>query len=280
MPKINFTKMQGLGNDFILIEDQYLPINIDYATLAKKLCDRHFGIGADGLIIINPKNSISDADSSWRIFNSDGSEPEMCGNGIRCFAKYVYERQLVKNSEFTVSTIASIITSKIETGGLITVDMGEPILNPVQMPVNINRDRVINFPLSILDKTFSINCVSMGNPHCVIFVKEDIDLTKFGPLIERHELFPHKTNVEFVEVLSREHIKVNVWERGCGITLACGTGACAAVTIAVLNNHTERKVKVTLPGGDLIIHYDQTNNHLFMSGPAEYVFEGNLVVDL
>lgn len=274
MTKINFTKMQGIGNDFIIVEGKDLPGNTDFGKLSARLCDRYFGIGADGLIIINPKNMEYKTDIAWKIFNSDGTEPEMCGNGIRCFAKFVHDKKILDKSEFSVTTLAGTIKPKIESNGLVTVDMGEPILDPAKVPVKIDGDKVIAHPLNVLDKEFKINCVSMGNPHCIIFVQDDVDATKYGPIIETHEIFPAKTNVEFVKILSRNHIKVDVWERGCGITLACGTGACACTVAAVLNDLTTRKITVSLPGGDLLINYDHESNHIFMSGPAEYSFEG------
>ncbi|MEW5820351.1 MAG: diaminopimelate epimerase [Cyanobacteriota bacterium] len=273
MTEIHFTKMHGLGNDFIIVEDKDLPDDIDYSELSKCFCDRHFGIGGDGLIIINPKNGNYETDTAWRIFNSDGSEPQMCGNGIRCFARYVYDKGIVQKKEFTVNTLAGVITPTIESE-LIKVDMGKPIIEPSLIPVKINLDRALMYSLVIQEKEFKINCISMGNPHCVIFIEEFVDLKKWGPLIETHELFPEKTNVEFVKKVDSSHIKVNVWERGCGITLACGTGACACVVAGVLNNLIDTITKVTLPGGDLFITFDQNLNRVFMSGPAEYSFSG------
>jgi len=276
MTQLEFTKMHGLGNDFILVEEKKLPSNVNYEQLSKKLCDRHFGIGGDGLIVVRSRNAVKEADTAWRIFNADGTEPEMCGNGIRCFAKYVYDRNLIDKAKFTVSTLAGLITPVVEESGMITVDMGEPVLTPAEIPVNIAGDRIIDYPLNVLDKTFRINCVSMGNPHCIIFVDEPVDAVKYGTAIENHSVFPRRTNVEFVQVLSKSHIKVNVWERGCGITLACGTGACACVVAAVINKLTARKIKVTLPGGELFINYDRDSGRLYMTGPAEYAFEGSL----
>jgi diaminopimelate epimerase len=278
MTNIKFTKMHGLGNDFILVEDADLPDNTDYAALSIRLCDRHFGIGADGLIIVNPKDAPSKTDTAWRILNNDGSEPEMCGNGIRCFAKYVHDKGLIRKDQFTVSTLAGIITPKIESNSLITVDMGEPVLEPSKIPVTLPGNNVVNTPVEAAGKTFNITCISMGNPHCVIFPCEPIDVKKYGPIFETHAIFPRKTNVEFVQILSKTHIKVDVWERGCGITLACGTGACACTVAGVLNELTERNLKVSLPGGDLFINYDVDTNHLFMTGPAKYAFEGVFIL--
>lgn len=283
--KIKFIKMQGLGNDFVLVEgDAVVQSNQKYEELAKKMCDRNFGIGADGLIIVNPAEIKSDADISWRIFNSDGSEPQMCGNGIRCFAKYVYEKGYVNKKKFTVSTLAGIITPEILENGEVKVDMGKPILEAAKVPITLEGlDAVINFPIEADGKEFDITAVSMGNPHCVIFTDEDgASLArKYGPIIETKSIFPEKTNVEFVEVLSPDNIKINVWERGCGITLACGTGACASVVAAILNDLTETKVKADLPGGSLIIEWDfeEENSSVFMTGKSEYVFEGEFFLD-
>ena len=274
MANINFTKMHGLGNDFIIVEDIDLPDGVNYNELAIRLCDRHFGIGADGLIIVNPDTGIKGTDTVWRILNSDGTEPEMCGNGIRCFAKYVHDNCLVDKRSFSVTTLAGVIKPTIEINGMVTVDMGQPILKPADIPVKLDGEFVIKRPLKVLDKQFNINCVSMGNPHCVIFTDEVIDVAKYGPVIETHNIFPEKTNVEFVKVLTKKHIKVDVWERGCGITLACGTGACACVTAGVYNDLIETKATVSLPGGDLVINFDKESNHIFMTGPAEYSFKG------
>ena len=277
---IKFTKMNGLGNDFIIVDAQdVLEKNLTYKQLAKKMCDRNFGIGADGLIIVNPPDVNTDADISWRIFNSDGSEPQMCGNGIRCFAKYVYKKGLVNNKKFTVWTLAGIITPEILDNGEVKVNMGKPILETGKIPAALeNLDCIINYPLEIEDKEFCITAVSMGNPHCVIFTDEDSGMLarKFGPKIEINPMFPEKTNVEFVKVISRNNIKIDVWERGCGITLACGTGACASTVAAVLNDLTDNTVKADLPGGSLTIEWnkDQPNASVFMTGKSEFVFEG------
>lgn len=274
---INFTKMQGLGNDFILVEyEEIKKHNLNYHDLAKKMCDRHFGIGADGLIIVNPDNLKGETDTSWRIINSDGSEPEMCGNGIRCFAKYAHEKGIVDKKKFTVLTLAGVITPEITEDGEVKVDMGAPFLEPKTIPTTLNDP--INQELQIEDKTFYINAVGMGNPHCIIFSDEDTEklALKYGPIIESHEVFPEKTNVEFVKVKSDDHIKINVWERGCGITLACGTGTCASAVASILNKFVKNSLKADLPGGTLEIDWDSTNlaNHIFMKGPAKFVFEG------
>ena len=277
---IKFTKMNGLGNDFIIADGKEISEKqLNYSELAKKMCDRNFGIGADGLIIVNPTEIKADTDIAWRIFNSDGSEPQMCGNGIRCFAKYVYEKGIINKKKFTVWTLAGIITPEILDNGEVKVDMGKPILEAKLVPVLVEElDCVINYPLEIENKEFNITAVSMGNPHCVIFTDEDTAFLsrKFGSNIETHPMFPEKTNVEFVKVLSRNNIKIDVWERGCGITLACGTGACASTVAAILNDLTDDTVKADLPGGSLIIEWNKEtpDSSVFMTGKSEFVFEG------
>ncbi len=275
---MNFTKMQGLGNDFIILEANELSnIKPDCSELAKKMCDRKFGIGADGLIIVNPPDVSSDCDISWRIFNSDGTEPEMCGNGIRCFAKYVYQKGIVDKKKFSICTLAGEIVPEILDNDRVRVDMGEPVLEPAKIPVNIKEaGKVVNYPVEVDGQTLNVTAVSMGNPHCIIFTEEDsARLAKnVGPLLEKHGLFPEKTNVEFINVVSGDKIKVDVWERGCGITQACGTGACASVVASVLNNHTSNSVEVMLPGGQLQIEWDRESNRVFMTGGCEFVFEG------
>lgn len=253
---MNFTKMHGLGNDFIIIEPE-TPLN--YSELAIRMCDRNFGIGGDGLIIVNPPDVKSDCDINWRIFNSDGSEPQMCGNGIRCFAKYVYEKGLIKKKMFSVGTLAGEIIPEILDNGYVKVDMGTP------------RVELVNHSLNKLN----ITTVNMGNPHCVIF--DDVNVREIGPVVEVNELFPEKTNVEVVKVISRNKIRVDVWERGCGITLACGTGACASVAAAVVNNLTDNSVEVELPGGNLHIEWLTDTNKIYMTGEAKFVFEGKFL---
>ncbi len=277
---MKFTKMHGLGNDFIIIEAEELnKTDLSQAQLAKKLCDRNFGIGADGLIIVNPLDIKSDCDINWRILNSDGTEPEMCGNGIRCFAKYVYDKGLVNKKKFSVCTLAGKIVPEILDDGTVKVDMGEPVLEAARIPVKIEElDCVIDYPLEINAEELNITAVSMGNPHCIVFAEGDsaVLARKFGPILEKHDIFPEKTNVEFVKVISNNKIKVDVWERGCGITFACGTGACASVVAAVLNELTENNVEVELPGGRLYIEWLRDLNKIFMTGSAEFVFEGKL----
>lgn len=275
---MQFTKMHGLGNDFIIVEaDEFIKTGLSYFELAKKLCDRNFGIGADGLIIVNPPEIQSKCDAGWRIFNSDGTEPQMCGNGIRCFAKYVYNKGIVNKKVFSICTLAGEIVPEILDSQMVKVDMGVPVLKPSEIPANItDTDIVINYPIEINGKEIHITAVSMGNPHCVVFTEGDsVEIAKnFGPILEKHEIFPEKTNVEIVKLVSRNKIKVDVWERGCGITFACGTGACASVVAGVLNGLTENAVEVELPGGTLQIKWNRDTNRLFMTGGCEFVFDG------
>ena len=281
MTIINFTKMQGLGNDFVLLDyEEYKKTNKTPEELAKKLCDRHFGIGADGIMIVNPNTT--ETDIGWFFYNNDGSIAQMCGNGIRCFAKYVYEKGLINKKEFSIETKAGTIIPKILDNGLIKVNMNKPILEPKKIPVNVENN--LNFEVKVSDRTFIANAISMGNPHCVIITDEDTKelALKYGREIETHKLFPEKTNVEFIKILSRNEMNLDVWERGCAITLACGTGACASVTSAILNGLCDKEVKVNLPGGQLIIEWDgnkeNTNHNIYMSGPATYSFNGQIEV--
>lgn len=282
MTNIQFTKMQGLGNDFIIIDfEEYKKLEIeekDLGELAKKLCHRNFGIGADGLIIVNPNTTQTDI--GWFFYNSDGTTAQMCGNGIRCFARYVYDKKLIDKKIFSVETLAGAIVPELVNENTVKVNMSKPILEPNKIPSLITHN--INFDLILEEKTFKANAVSMGNPHCIIFTDEDTKqmALKYGRQIETHAIFPEKTNVEFVKVLSRSEINLDVWERGCAITMACGTGACASVVAAILNDLCDNKVKVNLPGGSLIIEwdgsYENTHEDVFMSGPAEYVFTGEI----
>lgn len=273
---MKFTKWHGTGNDFVIVNGFEETIS-DYSAKAVEVCDRHYGIGADGLIMVLPSTI---ADVQMRIFNSDGSEPEMCGNGIRCFARYVYESGLINKTELCVETLAGIIRPNLllENGRVVAVcvDMGEPRLKRGEIPVAGNpTENVINEPLTIGESTYRITCVSMGNPHCVIFTEdvESLDLAASGKPIEVHPLFPRKTNVEFVQVIDRRNLRMRVWERGAGVTLACGTGTCATVVAAVLNDLTDRKVKVRLDGGELFVEWRE-DNHVAMTGPAMEVFRG------
>ena len=247
-------------------------------VLAKKICYRHFGVGADGLIIPACSHENSDADISWYFYNSDGSTAQMCGNGMRCFAKYVYDNKLVDKKAFSVKTLAGIIKPELLDNGLIRVNMGKPILEDKKIP--FWGERKIN----VIDREFDITPVSMGNPHCVIITDDDpMQLAeKYGPKIETHEYFPEKTNTEFVKIKSRMEIDMRVYERGCGITLACGTGACASVVVCVLNNLTENKVKENLLGGPVFIEWqgskDNPNQDIFLIGSANYSFFAEYVL--
>ena len=275
---LEFTKMQGLGNDYIYIDATKIRIK-NPSMLAKYMSDRHFGVGADGLILILPS---SKADFSMRMFNADGSEAEMCGNGIRCVAKFVYDKCLTDKKIITVDTKAGIKTLTLNVVGkyvdTVKVDMGIPKYESESIPVISNTKIAKNLKIEILDKIFDVTCVSMGNPHTVIFVDDvdSFDVKKYGELIEKNEMFPQRTNVEFVEIKDTSNIKMRVWERGTGETLACGTGACASVVACVLNGLTSRNVRVQLLGGNLDILYND-NNHVYMTGPAKKVFEGKLV---
>lgn len=269
---IKITKMQGCGNDFVILDyDEFQKANLSMEELAKRLCDRHFGIGADGMII--PKKSEDkNIDIAWYFYNSDGTVAQMCGNGMRCFAKYVYDKGLVDKKEFSVMTGAGIIKPLLLDNGNVRVDMGIPILEDEKIPFKGERT------LKALDETFEITPVSMGNPHCVILTENDPMkmALKYGSTIEKHEYFPEKTNTEFVKIISKNEIDMRVFERGCGITLACGTGACASVVACVLNNLTEQKVKVNLLGGSVFVEWqgnsENPNKNIFLIGEANYSF--------
>lgn len=275
-----FTKMEGLGNDFILIDDREdaLDASFGYTGLARKLCSRRFGIGADGIILIL---GCETADFRFRIFNQDGSEPQMCGNGMRCFARLVYEKNLTDKLRFTVDTLAGIIRPElmVDSDGSVSsvrVDMGEPILDPAAIPFFHPGPSAVNIPVSVAGTELSVTAVSMGNPHAVLFVDnvDTVPISTLGPALETHERFPEKTNVEFVQVIKKNELKMRVWERGVGETLACGTGACAAVVASRLANGTGTDVLVHLAGGDLSISWDPATGRIYKTGPARVVFEG------
>lgn len=274
---MRFFKMHGLGNDFILVDGIKEKMPEDCAQEAVILCDRHFGVGADGLILILPSEK---ADIRMRIINSDGSEAEMCGNGIRCFARLVYELGYIKKEQFAVETKAGIMTPQLQLKNgkveAVTVDMGEPGLERADIPMLGPAGRVIAENLEALDKTFQVTSLLMGVPHTVIFVDDaaSFDLYKYGPAIEKNPVFPRKTNVNFIQVLNRGEIKHRVWERGAGPTLACGTGACASLVAAALNGKTDRRAKVHLPAGALDIEWSPSDNRVKMTGPAELTFIG------
>lgn len=276
---LQFTKMHGLGNDYVYMDAINQKIE-NRSELAKFVSDRHFGIGSDGLILICPSEK---ADFRMQMFNQDGSEAEMCGNGIRCVGKFVYDKGLTKKETITVETLAGIKTlvmtaknGKIETA---RVDMGEPIFEPEKIPVISNENPVKNLKLEVEDKKFIFTCVSMGNPHAVTFIKEDVnkfDICKYGAKLEVNKAFPKKANIEFINVIDDKTLKMRVWERGAGETLACGTGACAVTVSAILNGYTKRVVTVHLLGGNLKIEWNKNDNHVYMTGPATTVFEGKI----
>ncbi len=280
---MEFTKMHGLGNDFILINGFTQEIPADYSALSVELCRQHFGVGADGIILTLPPHGNGEEDFIMRIFNNDGSEAEMCGNGIRCVAVFAWEQGFCRKEEMKVLTGAGLICPKLffdEAGRpeKVRVDMGMPHLKPAEIPVLLPGEMVLGNPLIIAERELAITCVSMGNPHCVIFVEEDVvryPVEALGPILEKHPLFPAKTNVEFVQVLAPDKIKMRVWERGCGITMACGTGACASAVAAQLCGFTGEETEVILPGGTLHIAY-KPGEHVFMTGPVQKVFQGNL----
>jgi diaminopimelate epimerase len=277
---MEFVKMHGLGNDFIVIYgERELPAGA--GDLATKLCNRYFGIGADGLVYILPSER---ADFRMRIINSDGSEAEQCGNAIRCVAKYVYDKGLTSQTTLRVETLgAGVQTLALEVSGgkvaNVTVDMGTPILKGLEVPTTIDAETVIAHPVEVDGRKFRFTAVSMGNPHCVIYVEDAarFDLASWGPRLECHPLFPRRINVEFATVKSRNHIDMRVWERGAGPTLACGTGACATLVSSVLNGLSDRRATVSLAGGDLQIEWKESDNHVYMTGPAAFVFEGVLL---
>jgi diaminopimelate epimerase len=279
---LRFTKMHGLGNDYIFVNgmSERLP-RVSLPRLARALSDRHFGIGADGLILVLPSRS---AQFRMQVFNADGSEAEMCGNGIRMFARYVYEHGLTRDRELAVETLAGVIRPRLMVRGgrvaSVRVDMGEPRLERSEIPMRGKPGRVIGEALRVDGERYEVTAVSMGNPHCVIFVKEvaEFPVARVGPAIERHRAFPRRTNVEFVQVLGRSALRMRVWERGAGETLACGTGACATLVAAVLNGKADRKATVHLPGGDLKIEWRASDNRVYMTGPAEEVFSGEIAL--
>ncbi len=274
---IEFTKYHGLGNDFILIDNRTTSEPLLTPEQAVDLCDRHFGIGADGVIFALPGQD--GTDYTMRIFNNDGSEPEMCGNGIRCLTKFIAKlEETVAPRSYKIHTLGGLITSKLEADGLVTVDMGEPRLLAAEIPTTLvaTDQKAVAQPLEVAGQSWQVTCVNMGNPHCVTFVEavSAIPLETLGPQFECHSVFPKKINTEFVEVVRSDYLKMRVWERGAGITLACGTGACASLVAGVLNGRCDRCATVELPGGLLQIEWSESDNHLYMSGPAAKVFTG------
>jgi len=278
---MRFTKMHGCGNDYIYVDCFREPMPRDPAGLSRAISDRHFGVGADGLILICPSER---ADARMRMFNADGSEAEMCGNGIRCVAKYVYDHGLVRKPTLAVETGRGVLKLDLEIRGgavrLVRVDMGEPILEarrvPTTLPGNAANGAAVNVPLEIAGQMMAVTCVSMGNPHCVTYVDEitDVQFLSVGPRAEKHPAFPNRTNVEFVRINRPDDVTMRVWERGSGETLACGTGACAVAVAGVLTGRTARTITARLTGGDLQLEWSANDNHVYMTGPAVEVFSG------
>lgn len=274
---IAFSKYHGLGNDFILIDNRHSAEPILTSEQAVKWCDRNFGVGADGVIFLLTE---ANGEHRMRIFNSDGSEPEMCGNGIRCLAKFMQDLNIpTTDSKYQIQTGAGLIVPQMDVDGQVTVDMGKPFLTAAEIPTTLRDSdhKVINVPLEVGGNTWNVTTVSMGNPHCMTFV-DDVDtipLAEIGVLFEHHPVFPKRTNTEFVEVVNRGYVKMRVWERGAGATLACGTGACATVVAGVLNALCDRTCTVNLPGGDLKIQWSEESDRILMTGPATLVFTGS-----
>lgn len=277
---MKFTKMHGCGNDYIYVDgrNEHVPQE-KKPELVRKLSDRHFGIGGDGVIFINPSG---EADFEMEMFNADGSRGEMCGNGIRCVAKFVYDKGLTDKTALDIISAGEVKHILLQTeGGIVVsarVDMGQPELTARKIPVLAAGEQVIDEEILVQGKTWRMTCVSMGNPHAVVFAEnvKDLPLEETGPYFEQHERFPKRINTEFVRVIDRKTIEMRVWERGAGETLACGTGCCAAVTACVLNGLTDRAVTVQVPGGAILIEWEESTGHIYMTGPAVTVFEGEI----
>ncbi|HIK10271.1 MAG TPA: diaminopimelate epimerase [Oscillatoriaceae cyanobacterium M33_DOE_052] len=280
---LEFSKYHGLGNDFILIDNREtdeLKVTPEQAVV---MCDRHFGIGADGIIFLLAA-STADTDYTMRMFNSDGSVAEMCGNGIRCLAQFITDLGAPidesKGRQYRISTLAGVITPEILDNGQIRVDMGIPALEATSIPTTLvaSQLKAIDCPLEVAGQTWQVTCVNMGNPHCVTFVEDvaAIPLETIGPMFEHHPAFPMRTNTEFIQVIAPDYLKMRVWERGAGATLACGTGACASLVAGVLTDRCQRQATVELPGGKLEIEWSELNQRLYMTGPAELVFTGKI----
>jgi diaminopimelate epimerase len=274
---MKFTKMHGLGNDYVYVETFQQPEPSDPAALARTISDRHFGVGSDGLILIMPSRT---ADARMRMFNADGSEGEMCGNGVRCVAKYLYDHGLARSERVIVETgrgaLALDLTIDQGKAVQVRVDMGAPILHSAEVPTLLPGDPPIDAPIQVEDQTFAVTAVSMGNPHAVLFVDDAraFPLERLGPLIENHPAFPRRVNVHVVEVVGPEEVVMRTWERGSGITLACGTGACAVCVAGVLTKRTSAGILAHLPGGDLRLEWPGPSASVFMTGPADEVFSG------
>jgi len=276
--KIRFTKMHGLGNDFVVL-DAVRGHFVPNAAQARFLADRHFGVGCDQILVVQ-RPSRPDVDFRYRIFNADGSEVEQCGNGARCFARFVADSHLSEKREIRVETKSGIIAPRLEDDGSVTVDMGVPRFAPDEIPFVSDSDAAEQ-PLDVNGRSLSISAVSMGNPHAVFFVSDvtTVPLADIGPLIEHHPVFPRRTNVEFAQVLNRARVRMRVWERGAGVTLACGTGACAMVVAGILNTLLDPIVQVQLDGGELTIRWTDTASPVWMTGPAVEVFNGTIALD-
>lgn len=280
---MKFTKMHGCGNDYVYVDGARETIPAERKSeVVKFLSDRHFGIGGDGVIFINPSDV---ADFEMEMYNMDGSRSEMCGNGIRCVGKYVYDHGLTQKTSLTIVSCGKIkyLDLTVEDGKVtkVRVNMGSPILEAAEIPVVAEQSPVVDAPITVDGKEYRMTCVSMGNPHAVVYVDEMIDdetMAKIGPLFEHHDRFPRRVNTEFVKVLSRERAQMRVWERGTGETLACGTGACAVTVASILNGLTEDRITVELLGGNLEIFWDRKENVVYMTGPATTVFEGEIEI--
>jgi len=277
---MRIAKMHGLGNDFVLVNGFREQLPADMSSLAKEICDRRLAVGADGLLVLRPAKS--GAAAEYLIYNSDGSQPEMCGNGLRCAALFAKREGIVTEDEFVFDTLGWQVSPRIiDAGrGIVRVDMGQPRLAPADIPAKFTGARVVGAPLLVLTRMYNITLVSMGNPHCVIFVDDDLaqfPVEKIGALIENHELFPAKINVEFIRLIDEGHIEMRVWERGCGETMACGSGACAAVVAAILNGFTKNEVEVKLRYGSLQVQWEE-GGPVYMTGPATYVLEGEYLL--
>lgn len=280
---MKFVKMQGCGNDYVYINGfEEKPDNKE--ELVRRLSDRHFGIGSDGVIFINPSDI---ADFEMEMWNADGTRAQMCGNGIRCVAKYVFDYGLTDKTEFTIESFGKIkyITTMLKDGkvDMVTVDMGEPILEAKNVPVISSMEQSVDEAIEVNSVKYNMTCVSMGNPHAVIFVDElndfdieNFDIEKLGPLFENHKVFPERVNTEFVKIIDSKNVRMRVWERGTGETLACGTGCCATAVACVLNNKTDNEITVHVTGGDINIKWDRETNHIFMTGPARVTFTGEI----
>jgi len=274
---MKFTKMHGLGNDYVYVETFSQPEPADPPALARAVSDRHFGVGSDGLILIMPSDR---ADARMRMFNADGSEGEMCGNGVRCVAKYIHDHGLARKDRVTVETGRGVLTLDLTVADgearLVRVDMGAPILRAAEIPTLLPGDPPIDAPMEVDGRTFAVTAVSMGNPHAVVFVDDVVNfpLERLGPLFETHPSFPRRVNAHFVQILSRGEVRMRTWERGSGVTLACGTGACAVCVAGVLTGRTDRRVLAHLPGGALDLEWPEPAASVFMTGPATEVFSG------